>query len=729
MLRLFPLFGALLALLSGPALAQQPAPAEPDESEEAGEENKLVSDSLNPKKGRLAARMTPFADGLIREGAWSPLHVQLANGGEGFSLTLAADEMGADYSTRSYERQVEMPEGARKDATLYIRPGRSSGTRALHVRGDAERSGTIEYPVRKLGPDDVGIAVIGEEHLGITAIRDTWRYAVPAAGPRPHASGQRGVKLGLVPEVAMPDRALGYSAVDWVVWPEADPTAVSGEALDSLLGWVATGGHLFVTVTDGYAKVQGSPLAEALPARISGVRDAEDLAPLFQSMELAPPPPMVVPVASATAIDDPQRHVEVLGRVDGEPAWLVGSYGLGTVHLVTLDLGQAPFTQIKEREELWRRLLWLPDSSAQPSEAMFGVSAGYWDPTRQSPDYSREYWVSDGGQELFSGSTKARLATLAAMDMVVTDPGCMPFQGTSHPTLSMHWTASGQGLDSWHTALRQELSDIPGVAPLPLSWLMAFAGLYLFAIGPLDYFVLRLLKKQPWTWITFPLTIAVFSAVALIGTSVTKGSQAVLTRIEVVDVLPHTPFVRGQSWFGIFATSKTEVGVKSTRDGALVEPLGDGGFMSEVRLRSGEASGELGYLAQTWSLAYGQTAWIDRGEGGHVELTEVEGGQRALTSRLPVTLKHARLRMEGRTVTVGTLAPDQSVTVGVSGDFGTLDDRSRFVLDAAGDFYDDAAGDTSTMQCSSASSTTSSTVSRSRGCGPSATPSPCTAYP
>lgn len=676
---------AVLLLATG-AYAQEDA----SDANEAADN--LISDSLKPKKGKLAARLTPFADGLVRSGAWSPLHVQLANGGEAFELTLGATEMGPDYSSRSFERTVELPEGGRKDATLYLRPGSSTSIRSLSVRGDAERSGTIEYPIRMLAPTDVGIAVIGAEQLGLTSIRDTWTYGVPSSAPRPHAPIGRNVRVGLVPELAMPDRALGWSAVDWAVWPEADPTAISGEALDALLGWVASGGHLFVSVSDGYPRIQGTPLADALPVRVSGVIEIESASPLFQSLELPQPAPGPYVMAAATVKEAPDLHTEVLSEIGGNPAWVVGTYGLGTVHVLTMDPGQAPFTTGRTREKQWRRLLWLPNPSASTSEAMHDTREGYWDPSQTSIDYNLGmFWVSDLRHHGLSDRGATRLATLAAMDIVVTDPSCMKFQGAQHPKLTPHWTASGLGLDAWHTALRLELSDIPGVAPLPLSWLMAFAGLYLLVIGPLDYFVLRLMQRQPWTWITFPLTIALFSGVALVGTALTKGSQAVMTRIEVVDVLPGTPFMRGQSWFGVFSTSKTEVGVKSQMDGAMIEPLGDGGFMSEVHIGSGEASGQLSYLAQTWSLAYGQTAWVQREDPGHLEVTAMENGNYAVTSRLGVTLQHARLKVGTRSLAIGDLAPDQSVSVGTGTSGGNLDSRSRWALDVAGDFYDEAA--------------------------------------
>ncbi|MCO4747147.1 MAG: hypothetical protein KC912_20285 [Proteobacteria bacterium] len=667
-----------------PAWGQEPKP------EEEAKQN-LVQDSLNPKKGKLAARLTPFADGLVRAGGWAPVHVKLANGGDNLRLRLIGHEMGADYQQQSYERRVELPEGARKDAILYVKTGRSGGVRKLDVIGDAERSGSIEYPVRMLGDADVGIAVIGQTHAGITGIQDTWQYGVPSAMPRPHASGKRSVKTGLVPLDALPDRAAGWSAVDWVVWPEADPTAISAESLDALLGWVASGGHLFVTVTDRHQRLQG-PLADALPLRFEGVDDVESVSSLFQVMGLRPPAgegPYPVGRASLSTAD---RHLEVLAKIDDRPVWALGGYGLGTVHALAMDPTAAPFSRTGDREEQWRSWLWLPETSANPARMMAGTGEGFWDPTRDSTDYTVKFWVSDPHNTPMTERGRVRGASLAAMDVTVTDPTCMYFMRTSHPALVEHWSDNDPA-SSWETALKARLADIPGVAPLPLSWLMAFAGLYLMVIGPLDYFVLRLLKKQPWTWVTFPVTIVIFSTVALVGTSLTKGSQAVMTRIEVVDALPGTPFTRGTTWFGVFSTRKTEVGVKSDRDGALVLPLGDGGFMSEVSVRSAEASGEMGYLAQTWSLGYGSSSWVGRGDSGHIEVKTLEDGGWAVTSRLEHRLTHARLRVNGRTVAIGDLEPDESVTLRSGGNSLAIEnDRTRWAVDHLGDIYEGGHG-------------------------------------
>ena len=119
--------------------------------------------------------------------------------------------------------------------------------------------------------------------------------------------------------------------------------------------------------------------------------------------------------------------------------------------------------------------------------------------------------------------------------------------------------------DGWTDSLKQYLGDIQGIAPLPIEWLLGFSLVYLFFIGPLDYGVLRLLQRQPLTWITFPIIIVVFSTVALVGTAWVKGSEAHLRVLEVVDVLPGTDQWRGSSYAGIWATGRATVTVASSR--------------------------------------------------------------------------------------------------------------------------------------------------------------------
>ncbi|MBW2255885.1 MAG: hypothetical protein JRI25_14980, partial [Deltaproteobacteria bacterium] len=280
-------------------------------------------------------------------------------------------------------------------------------------------------------------------------------------------------------------------------------------------------GHLFLTVTDNWRALEASPIGDMLPVRVTGLEDSDRIGDLLRKLGAEPEGPTTAPVASAVLREVPGRHVMALGAIgeDGRPLWVAGSYGLGTVHVLLADPRLAPLTRDISREDLWRALLWLPPSGAD--------DAWLWD-----DDYDLfTTWRWERGAYSwyfpdYSAYALPRRRLLADMDFVAPSDEDFYNQGESHYVLSNAGWFDGNAAFVWEGQVREFLSEIPGVAPLPLSWLVAFSGLYLLVIGPVDYFVLRALNRQPLTWITFPITIAVFSAVALVGTTVVKGNQA-----------------------------------------------------------------------------------------------------------------------------------------------------------------------------------------------------------
>ena len=166
---------------------------------------------------------------------------------------------------------------------------------------------------------------------------------------------------------------------------------------------------------------------------------------------------------------------------DGYALWSIGTYGLGTITVLTVDPSMAP---LYRTSDLWRSLLWLP----RPDDA----GTAWWS-RLETPDRAAD---------------PAKGHSLAAA-LRVYQP----------ETLQCHYGDDTHEFADFEYPIRSRLSDIPGASPLPLSWLILFSGLYLLAIGPLDFFVLRWLGREPWTWVTFPLTVVVFSAAALVGTA------------------------------------------------------------------------------------------------------------------------------------------------------------------------------------------------------------------
>ena len=547
-----------------------------------------------------------------------------------------------DGSSELWSRSVELPKGTTKQWTAYYRPGLGYTDRELSFVMGAN-SKKIPYQVDSYGNDAVLIGVVGDAAVGINTLRESWRGRVPASTTTLTLDdGSRRTRVGLVSLSEMPDRPIGYRSLNWLVWPQADPSSILPEQLDAVLQWVATGGHLLITVSDSWRQVQGSKLGDALPIEFTDLEDVTSLKSLATSWGGQAITDVTIPVATGELKNDSKRQIWTLGNLDdGRAAWVAGTYGLGTVHVLTVDPQLDALTGAVGREKMWRRLLWLPPKDA--SSTWYGslyshYSANETLPTLEAIEATNRLNSTGFGVE---GGIPAGLASA----LNILEPGFVGSRDTD--TYYGSYTNINEAITSF-------LRDIPGVAPLPLSWLLVFSVVYLLLIGPIDYFVLKRLKRQPLTWITFPIYIVLFSSIALIGTSISKGSQAILNRVEVVTVLPGAGMWSGSSYNGLFVTGRTTVVAGAGHPNGSAERYRDGGFMSDAKMLQETTGTDISWRAQTWTLAYFQTQWLRRETGG-VELMG-SGDVVQLRNTLSLDIENARLYLRGNAYAVGRLA-------------------------------------------------------------------------
>ncbi|MFT7520531.1 MAG: hypothetical protein ACI9MC_002680 [Kiritimatiellia bacterium] len=590
----------LLILMAQPAFAQDT------------DETKTLLQQLTDTKIRIKA--TPSADGILRDGEWSSVHVTLENLGDPVVGTLRIDTRTAS-GAETYRRRVELPSGARKDLLLYYKPGTLGTTRRIDFSAGT-RSRSVEYRARFAQRGDVAIGVLGDTAAGIQSIQNTSSSAVPARAPQATSEfddqdDPRKVHVGLIALHNAPDRSQGYDAFNWLVWPQADPSKLTPAQVDAVRHWVAGGGHLFLTATTNWRQLQESPLAPALPVRLTGVQDTSDWSALLDRLGGSGAPDEAYPMAKSELIDADDRTIFPMADSDVGPAWVAGTYGLGTVHLVMADFSVAPVSNLP-RERMWRRLLSLP----APSGPTYSIPPG--------------------------------LKIAMDADSIAND------------------SAIGYGqMDTQSVDLMLEyLQDIPGVAPLPITWLLIFSGLYLLVIGPFDYFVLKAIGRQPLTWITFPIYIIIFSTVALVGTSWIKGSQAVVMRYEIVDILPGTDLWRGSAWFGIWSTSRSDLSLVSTQPAAMVELIDGRGYQEDVGFVSGQGPVGMTWRAQTWTESHARTTWTNTGSGN---ITVVKDGDRYIVhNNTNIALADARLYESGQLWQIGTLGVGATQTIDIA---------------------------------------------------------------
>jgi hypothetical protein len=102
--------------------------------------------------------------------------------------------------------------------------------------------------------------------------------------------------------------------------------------------------------------------------------------------------------------------------------------------------------------------------------------------------------------------------------------------------------------------LRSALEQFTGVQLVPFSLVALLIILYIIAIGPVDYLLLkRVFKRMEWTWFTFPVIVLVFSGTAYALAYALKGNQLRGNQVDVLDFDADTQLVRGTTWTNLFS--------------------------------------------------------------------------------------------------------------------------------------------------------------------------------
>ncbi|MBI4563775.1 MAG: hypothetical protein HY716_03660 [Planctomycetes bacterium] len=149
------------------------------------------------------------------------------------------------------------------------------------------------------------------------------------------------------------------------------------------------------------------------------------------------------------------------------------------------------------------------------------------------------------------------------------DPTLNPFKGWDHAQTFWAWLL-GSALDPPPRStdrrpapflvgapeLASAAASFPGVAIPELRKLLILIILFLAVAGPLDYLVLRRLRRLHWTWITFPAYVLIFSAgIVVIGAGFMR-SAALQREIAVVDHYGPAGFSRRRAIEAILAPER-----------------------------------------------------------------------------------------------------------------------------------------------------------------------------
>lgn len=103
--------------------------------------------------------------------------------------------------------------------------------------------------------------------------------------------------------------------------------------------------------------------------------------------------------------------------------------------------------------------------------------------------------------------------------------------------------------------LAEQAGRFPDISAPEIGGLFILILLYLVVVGPLDYFLLRKLKKLEYTWFTFPTYVAVFTLSILFVGGAFIQREGHQRELVVVDHYPDTSFQRRHALSAVLAPS------------------------------------------------------------------------------------------------------------------------------------------------------------------------------
>jgi hypothetical protein len=249
------------------------------------------------------------------------------------------------------------------------------------------------------------------------------------------------------------------------------------------------------------------------------------------------------------------------------------------------------------------------------------------------------------------------------------------------------------GSDDLSGALRQRLGQsFSSVVPVGFSIVAALAIAYLFFLGPLDFLLVQhWLRKPLFAWVSLPLIISLFTAIALVIADRSKGPPGVrLNCLELDDFDTIGGHARGTLWTTLYSPEAAELNI-AVRPRAAEIPstdantkmlfswwglpgIGIGGMQSATSdlglIRNGYEYGpEMSSLIKVPVLASGSKSLLARWArsappkmGAH--LSDVDGLiTGTITNDTGTNLRNARLLYGSWAYRLGTLSPGERVEV------------------------------------------------------------------
>lgn len=486
----------------------------------------LLATGLAPARAGSASQASQLAvtatagygdTGAYIIGEWVPVRVTLVNppGGQSMRVTVVV-RSGSAQNSATYEREVDMPSQSRKEITLYTYDG--SYTRSFAVRvneGDKQVASVDAIADPFEPPTNMIVGVVSANSGLLNLLKDEQVGHIPAALPSSYGyygstsppSSTASATVAHMQLADIPTLSQGLDSLGALILEDVDTGSLSEEQRGALESWVARGGTLVTAYKAGGGDVLAG-LQNLSPVTVSGSRTVSSLAALGEYAGEDLSATGSYTVGDAKIKADLTNSLDVHLSPEGVPLLVVRDLGQGQVVYLGSPLSQAPLSSADSNIALMKEIL---------SKHVLHASYGAYTRANSSYNYSGLL----GGSSVFEtyGS----------------------------------------------------LFALPGLQ-LPNVWLVAFfLFFYIFIIGPVNFIVLRRMKRVELAWFTIPALVVIFSVVAYSWALGSKGGDLIAIRANVIQTAEGTDYATVTQHFGLYSPQRRTYEFDVNSDSLLTE--------------------------------------------------------------------------------------------------------------------------------------------------------------
>ncbi len=185
---------------------------------------------------------------------------------------------------------------------------------------------------------------------------------------------------------------------------------------------------------------------------------------------------------------------------------------------------------------------------------------------------------------------------------------------------------------TWFGSAFSNIVRTAQIKKIPVVLIMCILAVYLIIIGPADWFVLKKINKQMWTWVTFPAAVIIFSGIIyLVGYSIRAG-RTEWRAVHVADLggLNSDGPVIGTTFAGIYSPANRRYGLDTGDATGVIAPLsGQNSPADRVSYRASGDGFQTDLFIPVWSSSEFKVHW----ESGQFERPDVRFEVPAPTGR------------------------------------------------------------------------------------------------